>query len=210
VCNACADRGVQVVTAYAFSSENWRRPRDEVSALMGLIEKALRREIEELHRRGMRFRFSGGMDELPQSMQAAFGEATQMTAGNPGLTLNIAVNYGSRREIIDAVRALAERVARGDVAPSDIDEAMLEAHLYTAGLPDPDLLIRTAGEMRLSNFLLWQCAYTELYVTPVLWPDFDEDELDEAIATYARRERRFGMTSSQLGVDRGQAGVPPA
>jgi len=198
-CEACDARGVRVLTAYAFSSENWKRPRTEVRALMSLFERSIRKEIDELDQRGVRFMISGRLHELPEPVLRAFTEAIERTAPNAGLTLNLALNYGGRREIADAVRAIAERVARGEIAPEAIDEELVTQHLYTAGLPDPDLVIRTGGDMRVSNFLLWQAAYAEYWVTPALWPDFDEALLDEALRAFASRERRFGGVVGQKG-----------
>ncbi len=188
-----------MLTAYAFSSENWKRPRTEVGALMTLFERSIRKEIDELDARGVRFMISGRLHELPEPVLRAFTEAIERTAPNSGLTLNLALNYGGRREIADAARAIAERVARGEIMPEAIDEALFAEHLYTAGLPDPDLVIRTGGDMRVSNFLLWQAAYAEYWVTPALWPDFDETLLDQALADFAARERRFGGVVGRKG-----------
>ena len=198
-CEACDARGVRVLTAYAFSSENWKRPRTEVGALMTLFERSIRKEIDELDARGVRFMISGRLHELPEPVLRAFTEAIERTAPNSGLTLNLALSYGGRREIADAARAIAERVARGEIMPEAIDEALFAEHLYTAGLPDPDLVIRTGGDMRVSNFLLWQAAYAEYWVTPALWPDFDETLLDQALADFAARERRFGGVVGRKG-----------
>ena len=185
---ACDRLGVRVLTVYAFSTENWNRPADEVAILMELFAETIRQEVDNLVRRGVEMRFSGRLDQLPPALQAQMRQANERTRPNARAVLNVAVNYGGRQEILDAVRELADSGA--DLR--QIDEAMLAAHLYTHDLPDPDLIIRTAGEMRLSNFLLWQSAYAEFYSTPVLWPDFGEEQLAAAIAEYQRRVRRFG------------------
>ncbi|MGE5507383.1 MAG: isoprenyl transferase [Chitinophagales bacterium] len=192
IVRAAGERGVEVLTLFAFSTENWRRPNDEVSFLMRLFEESLRREIEGLKRNGVVLRVLGRVEELPRSVQEAVRRGEEETAGGTGLRLNLALNYGGRAELVDAARRLAARVAEGGLVPADIDEETFSAGLYTAGQPDPDLVIRPSGEQRLSNFLLWQAAYAELYLTPVLWPDFTEAELERALAAYAGRERRFG------------------
>lgn len=189
---ACSDRGVKVLTIYSFSTENWSRTADEVGALLGLIERTVRKELAELNRRGVRFRVLGDITPLPASLQEALLTEVEGTRENSQLTLNLAVNYGGRAEITNAMRILAEDVRAGRITPEQIDEQAIADRLYTAHLPDPDLLIRTGDELRISNFLLWQLAYSELYFTPVLWPDFDEAELDRAFEAYRRRERRFG------------------
>jgi undecaprenyl diphosphate synthase len=192
--------GLPALTVYSFSSENWRRPPEEVQGLMALIEGSLQEELEELHREHVRFVASGRLHELPESLQRTIAAARERTAGNTGLLLNMAVNYGGRTEIVDAARALATHVARGDLAPQEIDEALLAQHLYLPDLPDPDLIIRTGRELRLSNFLLWQAAYAELHVLPILWPEFAKQHLYEAILSYQARERRFGdVTAPQTG-----------
>ena len=181
-------RGVRVMTLYAFSRENWARPDDEVTGLFGLLEAAVRSETDELRRQGVRVRLLGRLDELPDETRRSIGEALDATAGGDRLTLNIAFNYAGRTELVDAVRGL---IAAGTVAES-IDESAIGAALYTAGLPDPDLLIRTGGEQRLSNFLIWQSAYAEFYFCDALWPDFDAAAFDAALLEFARRQRRFG------------------
>ncbi|MDO8916090.1 MAG: isoprenyl transferase [Coriobacteriia bacterium] len=186
------ETGVRCLTLYSFSSENWRRPADEVGALMGLFVEVLKAKMDLLRERDVRVHVIGRLDEMPVATATAFREAMAETAGNDALHLVIALNYGSRNEIVDAVRAIAAEVAAGDLDPAAIDEESFSAHLSTAGLPDPDLLVRTSGELRISNFLLWQIAYTELYVTETLWPDFDRDEFLAAIIDYQHRERRFG------------------
>ncbi len=198
VVQACADRGVSVLTVFAFSSENWQRPREEVSALMELFFFALRREARQLARNGIRLRVIGDRAGFPERLQREIAAAEETTAGGERMLFQVAANYGGRLDIVHAARAVARRVAAGELAPEDIDADTLAAHLSTAGQPDPDLFIRTGGEKRISNFLLWQLAYTELYFSDVLWPDFDSDELDRAFAFYARRERRFGKISEQL------------
>jgi len=194
----CVERGVRVLTVFAFSSENWRRPSSEVGALMKLFVQSLRREVHRLHEAGVRLRFIGERGRFEPDVQVRMAEAEALTAGNERMTLVVAVNYGGRWDIAQAARALAEDVAAGRLTPADVDEAAFAARLTLSDLPEPDLLIRTGGEQRISNFLLWQLAYAELYFTPVLWPDFDAAEMDRAIAWYAKRERRFGQTSAQI------------
>lgn len=194
VAEAADQRGVRVLTLYAFSTENWSRPREEVDALMSLFSETIRREVDELARRGIELRFSGRIHELSQALQEQMRQASERTKVSGRAVLNIAINYGGRLEIIDAVRELAQQGA--DLTA--LDEATLGAHLYTRGLPDPDLVIRTAGEMRLSNFLLWQAAYSEFYSTTTLWPDFGGADFDEALASYQRRVRRFGARPEEV------------
>jgi undecaprenyl diphosphate synthase len=181
-------RGIRVLTLYAFSRENWARTDDEVVGLFGLLEAAIRSETPELQAQGVRVRLLGRLDELPPETRRSIESALEATAGGDRLTLNVAFNYAGRTELVDAVRA----IVRSRVGPDAIDESTLAAALYTAGLPDPDLVIRTAGEHRLSNFLIWQSAYAELVVTDALWPDFGPEDLDGALAEYASRQRRFG------------------
>jgi undecaprenyl diphosphate synthase len=188
----CGRIGVEALTLYSFSSENWKRPREEIEALMELCVAYCRSEREGLLREGIRVRVIGRTDELPASVQAALRELVEATSAVTGPTLCLAINYGSRAEITSAVRRLAERVRRGELAPHAIDESSIDAALDTAGLPEPDLLIRTAGEMRLSNFLLWQISYAELYVSDILWPDFTAEDFRAAIRSFAARDRRFG------------------
>jgi undecaprenyl diphosphate synthase len=188
----CLREGIPFLTLFAFSSENWRRPREEVSGLMRMLLSALRRDVAELARHGVNLRFFGERAALPAPVQQAIREAEARTAGLKRLILAIALNYGGRWDIAQAARTLAARAARGELDPSTIDEALFASALATAGLPDPDLLIRTGGELRLSNFLLWQSAYSELYFTERYWPDVDDALLCEAVLDYARRERRFG------------------
>ncbi len=192
VIEAATEFGVGVLSVYAFSSENWRRPADEVSGLMMLIETALREEIDDMDRMGIIFTASGRLHQLPQGLQDAITEGKQRTAGNGGLVLNLLVNYGGRAEIVDAARALAARVRAGEIGFEDIDEKSISANLYAPQLPEPDLLLRPGGESRISNFLLWEVAYSEIIIMPVLWPDFSREHLIEAIVEYNRRQRRFG------------------
>lgn len=187
-----ANLGLEAVTLYSFSSENWKRPADEVGALMTLCAEFLRIERETMLRERIRFRRIGRREGLPAEVLAELDATEDATAHHDGLTLCLALNYGSRTEIADAARALAREVASGRRTPESIDESALSAHLYTAGVRDPDLLVRTAGEMRLSNYLLWQISYAELHVTEVLWPEFGIDDLHAAIREFARRDRRFG------------------
>ena len=190
----CARLGVEALTLYAFSVENWKRPRTEVDTLWRLLRAYLRLEIGTLLRNNVRFGAIGRLDALPAPVQQALDSAIRRCAGNTGLKLNLAINYGGRAEIVDAVKALVEQAR---IAPTEITEETVSAHLYTAGQPDPDLLIRTSGEMRISNFLLWQIAYAELYVTDTLWPDFTQRELLTAVLDYQKRDRRFGGLSEQ-------------
>jgi undecaprenyl diphosphate synthase len=192
VVETSARLGLQVLTLYAFSVENWKRPQSEVTTLMGLLKRYLRIELDTLLRNNIRFQVIGRMHELPDDVQEELRRGMERTADRTGLLFNIALNYGGRTEITDAVRRLATDVAAGRRAPADIDEDTLSSYLYTAGLPDPDLLIRTSGELRVSNFLLWQIAYAEIWVTDVLWPDFRRRHLLQAVADYQKRERRYG------------------
>ena len=192
----CSDWGVGALTAYAFSTENWNRPGEEVSFLMTLFERVLARELEALEREQVRIRFLGDLSPLPPGLQQLIADATARTAANTGIHFNVCTNYGSRAELVRAARSLAERAARGELDPSAIDEALLSAVLHTAGELDPDLLIRTSGEQRISNFLLWQLAYAELHITDVLWPDFDQQALVAALLDYQGRQRRFGGVTS--------------
>lgn len=196
VVRACAERGVRFLTLFAFSSENWRRPAEEVKLLMQLFRSALSSEVDKLHRNGIRLRVIGNLERFDPRMRALIEQAEQLTAGNPGLTLTIAANYGGRWDILQALARLLREQPAG--ALREIDEAQIAERLSMSYAPEPDLFIRTGGEQRVSNFLLWQLAYTELYFTETLWPDFDAAALDAAFASYASRERRFGRTSEQL------------
>lgn len=193
----CKDWGIAALTCYAFSSENWARPAEEVTFLMVLFEQLLRREIDEMNREGVRLTFAGNRSPLPRSLQKQIRQAEQATAGNRAVRLTVAINYGSRHELIRACRRLVEQAYDGAIAPHDIDERAITRQLYTAGIPDPDLLIRTSGEMRLSNFLLWQMAYTELYFSEALWPEFDRDAFHAALLEYQKRDRRYGHLNSE-------------
>jgi undecaprenyl diphosphate synthase len=188
----CRDWGVEALTAYAFSTENWGRPSDEVEFLMTLFERVLRRELREMMNEDVCIRFVGNLSVLPSSLQAEIEKSVEATRYNKGIKFSVATNYGGRQEILQACRAIAAQVQQGTLQLGDIDESIFERHLYTSGICDPDLLIRTSGEMRVSNFLLWQMAYAELYVTETLWPDFDRAEFHRALSDYQRRERRFG------------------
>jgi undecaprenyl diphosphate synthase len=194
----CLERGIAALTLFAFSSENWGRPAEEVDALMKLFLGALDREVEELHRRGVRIRFIGDRERFSASIAQRMQRAEQHTAANTTMTLSIAASYGGRQDIAQACRALAQEVAAGRLDPSLIDESLLSSHVALADLPAPDLFIRTGGDTRISNFLLWQLAYTELWFSDVLWPDVDAQVLQQALDDYARRERRFGLTSAQI------------
>ncbi|MCU0612250.1 MAG: isoprenyl transferase [Candidatus Eisenbacteria bacterium] len=196
IVTACAEWDIPYVTLYSFSTENWARPRAEVDFLMGLLQRYLRHELDVLQKNNVRLLTIGSSEQMPEPVRRDLAAAMQSTAGNTGLTLTLALSYGSRAEIVEAVRALAREAAAGVVCPDDIDENMVAARLQTSGTPDPDLLIRTSGEMRISNFLLWQIAYTELWVTPTYWPDFRRAELLRALEDYAGRERRFGKVEA--------------
>lgn len=191
----CNDIGVRYLTIYSFSTENWKRPKTEVAGLMELFAKTMSKEVDGLDDEGVRVELLGRIEDLPLTTRTIFKKAAKRTAKNKGMTLAIAVNYGSRLEITDAATSLARDVAAGKLSPDSITEDMLSQRLYTADMPDPDLCIRTSGEMRLSNFLLWQLAYSEFYVTDVLWPDFDRYELLRALLAFQKRNRRFGKVS---------------
>ncbi len=188
IVEACAEEGIEILTIYAFSTENWSRPAEEVQGLLGLLSEVIERETENLHRNGVQVRHIGRLEGLPEALQRKILQAVERTRDNRRLILNVAFNYGGRAEIVDAARRL---VAAG-VSPEEVTEERFASALYTAGCPDPDLIIRTAGEMRLSNFLIWQAAYSEFYSTPTLWPDFDREELRRAIEAYGKRVRKFG------------------
>lgn len=190
------EAGVEVLTLFTFSQENWSRPAAEVEALMQLLRRFARQERDELKRQGVQVRVLGELDRLSPAPRRAVDEIQSHTAHGDRLRLNLMISYGGRAEIVRAARRLADRVAAGDLAPAEIDDEAFSSELYTDDLPDPDLLIRTSGEQRISNFMLWQVAYTELFVTPVLWPDFRREHLFEAIYDYQRRERRFGRVTA--------------
>jgi undecaprenyl diphosphate synthase len=198
VVDECSKLGIAYLTLFAFSAENWSRPKSEVSALMNLLNKYIRMEVPRMMRDNVRFNVIGNRDDLPADVRAELEEAIATTAGNTGLTLTLALSYGARQELLHAARQLAGDVASGRIDPARLTENDFAGYLYTAGLPDPDLLIRTSGEMRISNFLLWQLAYAELYFTEINWPDFNRQELLRAIADFQSRERRFGLTGEQL------------
>ena len=188
----CKDWGIPALTAYAFSTENWGRPMEEVQFLMTLFERVLQRELNEMMAEDVRIRFVGNLEALPQSLQKQIERSMKDTADNSSIQFTVATNYGGRQEIIQACQAIASLVQAGDLQPEEINETIFENHLYTKGIIHPDLLIRTSGEMRLSNFLLWQMAYAEIYVTQTLWPDFDRAEFHKALLAYQQRDRRFG------------------
>ena len=192
IVRACGELGVKYLTLYAFSVENWNRPKDEVDTLMKYLARFLKNEIGELNRNNVRLDAIGQIYRLPEFVQEQLAKTKAALDRNTGLTLVLALSYGARVELVEAVRSIAAKVKHGDIDPAEITEQVISQHLYTRHLPDPDLLIRTSGEMRLSNFLLWQISYTELVVTPTLWPDFRKPHLCEAIEEYARRHRRFG------------------
>jgi undecaprenyl diphosphate synthase len=198
VVRSAGDLGIDYLTLYAFSLENWNRPREEVRALMNLLETYLDQELEEVMRNGIRVRVIGRSDRLPPSVRARVEGAVERTCENREMTLIFALSYGGRAEIVDAARRIARDAEEGKVDPDRIDEKIFASYLYAPDIPDPDLLIRTGAELRVSNFLLWQIAYTEIYTTEVMWPDFDKHHLVEAIRDYQSRERRFGMTSAQV------------
>lgn len=199
IVRVCSQLGVKYLTVYAFSTENWRRPKEEVGVLMSLLTEYLRRELEELHGNEVVIKSLGRIQDLPREAQAELQKAFERTKGNSGLVLNLALNYGGRAELVEVVRRASRDIVEGLLDPEQLDEQVLAQYLYTAGIPDPDLIIRTSGEMRLSNFLLWQSAYAEIVVVPEYWPDFDEKALFRAIQTYQQRERRFGGLSRDEG-----------
>ena len=192
IVRACSDKGVKVLTVYAFSTENWKRPIEEVSGIFSLLVRYVAKELKELNANNVQIRMLGDIDPLPADAKKAAQKAVDSTKDNTGLMFCIAINYGGRAEIVRAARFLAKQAAEGQLDPASIDEAMFASQLYTADLPDPDLIIRTGGEMRLSNFLTWQSAYSELYVTDTYWPDFTPDKLQEAIDAFNGRDRRYG------------------
>ncbi|MBE0440213.1 MAG: isoprenyl transferase [Gammaproteobacteria bacterium] len=194
----CVERNVTVLSLFAFSSENWRRPSKEVSLLMELFALALKQQVKRLNENNIQLRIIGDITKFNSSLQKQITQATELTKDNTGLIINIAANYGGRWDITQAVQQIAVKVKSDQIVASDITEALINSHLSTADLPEPDLYIRTGGEQRVSNFLLWQLAYTEFYFTDTLWPDFDGQALDQAIDSFNHRERRFGRTSEQL------------
>jgi undecaprenyl diphosphate synthase len=192
ITEACARLGIKALTLYTFSSENWKRPKEEVDALMKLLEQALKDNRKRIKENNIKFNVIGRVDDLPAALKDATEDLMKETSGNSGMVLTLALNYGGRQEILDAVKAVCAKCGKRDTDISSWKEEDFEKFLYSDGLPDPDLVIRTSGEMRLSNFLLWQSAYSEFYVTDTLWPDFDTVELEKALKEYAKRERRFG------------------
>ena len=198
ITEGCGELGIKYLTLYAFSTENWSRPKAEIDGLMELLVNTLKQEIKKLTENQVKLKTIGETSHLPQECQKNLAWAIDQTKNNTGLTLILALSYSGRWEIIKAAKALAKEVQDGNVKLNDINESLFENYLQTSGIPDPELLIRTSGELRISNFLLWQIAYTELYITPTLWPDFRKEHLYEAIWSYQQRERRFGKTSEQL------------
>lgn len=189
VLRAAVGFGIKYLTIYAFSTENWGRPEREVQGLLSILRHVIDREVPKLHEQGVRLRHLGRLERIPAELETRVREAIELTKNNDRLVLNVAFNYGGRAEVVDAVR----QIISDRVPPEHVDEALIDSCLYTAGQPDPDLIIRTSGEMRLSNFLIWQAAYAEFYTTPTLWPDFDKDELYKALQDFNQRERRFGL-----------------
>ena len=196
----CARKGIGALTLFAFSSENWKRPESEVNLLMELFLAALQRELNKLHKNNVRIRFIGDISSFPDKLQAKIAKSSDQTAGNTGLNLTIAAGYGGRWDIVESVRAIIDEVKAGKIDPNEITEESISAHICLSDLPEPDLFIRTGGEKRISNFLLWQLVYTELYFTDVLWPDFDVTAFDQALDAFSARQRRFGRTAEQVGV----------
>lgn len=188
----CLELGIKVLTVFAFSTENWKRPQEEVNILMGLLYEYIQKELDELHKEQVQIRAVGRLGELPPLALSEINRAIELTSNNKELILNIALNYGGRTEIVDAARRIAQLAVEGKLNPEEITEELFQKHLYTSDLPDPDLLIRPAGELRISNYLLWQIAYTEFYSTSVYWPDFREEEFLQALLSYQDRQRRFG------------------
>jgi undecaprenyl diphosphate synthase len=202
IVRATRELGVPWLTLYAFSEENWRRPKYEVKALMVILKRFLKSELREMLDNGIRFQAIGRLHKLPKDVQKTLRETAERTAHDRNMVLTLALSYGGRQEITDAARKMVERVEAGELRASDISEALVSEYLYTANIPDPDLLIRTSGECRVSNFLLWQIAYAEIYVTPTYWPDFRKEQYVEALIEYQKRERRFGATGDQVALSR--------
>lgn len=198
IVECCIRRHIEVLTLFAFSSENWRRPEEEVSLLMSLFLATLQKEVKELNENNIRLLFIGDRTAFSHKLQQIMNDAEKLSAANSRLTVVIAVNYGGRWDLCQAFRAVAEKLSAGQLSIADISESLISSHLATAGLPEPDLFIRTGGEQRISNFLLWQLAYTEMYFTPTLWPDFDSKCFDDAIQSFKNRQRRFGHTGEQI------------
>ncbi|MBI3324680.1 MAG: isoprenyl transferase [Candidatus Omnitrophica bacterium] len=198
ISEACCELGIGALTLYAFSWENWSRPSAEIQELMGLLDEFILGEVRTLRANQIRVRAIGRLEQLPAGVRAHLQQLMRQTAAFSRMTLTLALSYGGRQEIVDAARRIAQRVAEGGLDPAQIDESLFAEHLYQPDLPDPDLLIRTSGEQRISNFLLWQISYCELYVTPTLWPDFGKDDLEAAVLAYQQRDRRFGRTGLTL------------
>jgi undecaprenyl diphosphate synthase len=198
IVESCGELGIKYLTLYTFSKENWRRPKSEVTALMRLLISTLRKELQELHKKNVKLTAIGNLNDLPAPVRDELIDAIHYTRYNTGLVLNLALSYSGREEIVDAIKSIAEDVKSGRISIEDITEELISNYLYTAHMPDPDLLIRTSGEMRISNFLLYQVAYTEIYITRTLWPDFRKQEFYDALLHYLKRERRFGMVSEQI------------
>ena len=198
IVRACRELDIKALTLYAFSSQNWQRPELEVKALMSLLKKYVRSEVNELNENNVRLQGIGELSKLPKSVIKVFNEAVEITKNNTGMVLSVALSYGGREEILNAVFKIANKIKTGELSSADLTEVTISENLYTAGLPDPDLLIRTSGELRVSNFLLWQIAYSEIYVTDVLWPDFRKDDLYRALIEFQNRKRRFGLTDEQI------------
>ncbi|MFC2030744.1 polyprenyl diphosphate synthase [Chloroflexota bacterium] len=195
ILEACAEVGIEILTIWAFSTENWRRPEEEVKGLLRILDFMIRRELKELHKQGVRLRHLGRLDRLPKRLQTQVLDAIELTRNNDRIVLNVAFDYGGRTEI---VRAL-QRIIRDGIPADDVTEELISSYMYTAGQPDPDLIIRTSGELRTSGFMLWQSAYTEYYITPTFWPDFGPDELRQALVAFNQRDRRFGGVSDDCG-----------
>lgn len=192
------EKGIQVLTLFVFSSENWRRPKTEVDTILGLFLKALTEDIEKLHKNNVRFKVIGDYQQFPQPIQQAIHQAETLTANNTAMTLVLAANYGGIWDLTHAMQVIAQKVKENELQPEDISAQLISSHLSTANLPEPDLFIRTSGEQRISNFYLWQLSYAELYFTPVYWPDFNAEEFDKALDFFAQRERRYGTTGEQI------------
>lgn len=201
ILEACVEFGIEILTIWAFSTENWRRPETEVKGLLRILERMIRRELQELHKQGVRLRHIGRLDRLPKRLQTQVLDAIEMTKDNERITLNVAFDYGGRAEIVHAVR----QIIRDGIPAEEVNEDLLSQHMYTSGQPDPDLIIRTGGELRTSGFMLWQSAYTEYYITPTFWPDFGEEELYQALIAFGQRERRFGALKDDYGSPHEQA-----
>jgi undecaprenyl diphosphate synthase len=197
ILEACVEFGVEILTIYAFSTENWDRPKSEVNVLMSILEMVLDQEVKKLHKNGVQVRHIGSLDHVSLNLQQKIRKACDYTKNNSRLILNVAFNYGGRDEIVQAVR----RIVSDGIPADQIDDALISGYMYTSGLPDPDLVIRTSGELRVSNFLIWQAAYAEYYATPAYWPDFDKEELRKALIEYGHRKRRFGKTDEQIDSD---------